>query len=137
MSGLEGRSVVIVEDDEHIAAVLEFIVGRLGCQPRMINDGAAAREYIASAAPPDLILLDMMLPQVTGMQLLAQIRAQPAWQRAVVAMLSARHDEADVAAARAAGANDYLLKPFEPQQLMERLRALLSSRTGQTSGSST
>jgi DNA-binding response OmpR family regulator len=134
MSGLEGKSVVVVEDDEHIAAVLEFIVGRLGCQPRMIADGASARDFIASAAPPDLILLDRMLPQVTGMQLLAQIRARPDWQHTVVAMLSARHDEADVTAARAAGASDYLLKPFEPQQLMERLRALLAP---QASGSST
>jgi two-component system, OmpR family, alkaline phosphatase synthesis response regulator PhoP len=118
---------LVVEDDEHIGPLLQFMLNRAGYQVALQRDGRAAQAYIEQNPAPAIMLLDLMLPFVDGFQLIAIVRAQPGWQQVPVLMLSAKTEEGDIARALEAGANDYLLKPFQPDELMARLRRLSAS----------
>lgn len=118
-------SVLVIEDDLHIAQVLNFMLERQGYQVTHAGDGRAAAQHIASAKVPDLVLLDVMLPYVDGFELLAQIRARAEWATVPVLMLTAKNSERDCARALAAGANDFIIKPFQPLELLARLRSYL------------
>ena len=118
-------SILIIEDDASIAALLSFMVEREGHQVELLVDGAAAQRHIVGAAPPDLVLLDAMLPYRDGLTLLADMRALDRWKGIPVIMLTAKSLERDIVRALEIGASDYVLKPFQPQELMARVRRLL------------
>ena len=118
-------SILVVEDDEHISQVLRFMLERQGYQVTHMADGRAASEYIASSNPPGLVLLDVMLPYVDGFEIVGLIRAQPAWREVPVLMLTAKNTERDTVRGLDAGANDFVVKPFEPQELLARVRRFL------------
>ena len=121
------RTILVVEDDEHIGDLLRFLFERQGFEVEVRTDGRAALAYIeASERQPRLILLDVMLPFVDGFELVKAIRARAGWGSIPVLMLTAKASEADIARARAAGATDYLLKPFQPNALMARVRGYLA-----------
>jgi DNA-binding response OmpR family regulator len=120
----EGREVLVVEDDEHIARLLQFMLQRGGYRVTLRQDGRAAQAHIEQEAPPALVLLDFMLPHVDGLELLALLRARPAWQGVPVLMLTGKADKAYAERARAAGADDYIQKPFLPDAVMARVKAL-------------
>lgn len=121
------RTILVVEDDEHIGDLLRFLFERQGFEVEVRTDGRAALAYIeASVRQPRLILLDVMLPFVDGFELVKAIRARAGWESIPVLMLTAKASEADIARARSAGATDYLLKPFQPNELMERVRGYLA-----------
>jgi len=111
-----------VEDDEHIRLLLEFMLERVGYTVALAADGRAAEAHIRSQAAPAVALLDVMLPYLDGLQLVGLLRAQPGWESVPVIMLTAKAQERDIARALAAGANDYVVKPFKPEELMARLR---------------
>lgn len=96
---------------------------RAGYQVELIGDGRLARAYIEGQAPAAVVLLDVMLPHVDGLQLVALLRKQPAWASVPVLMLTAKAQEHDVSRALAAGATDYIVKPFQPQDLLARVRS--------------
>ena len=96
---------------------------RAGYQVELIGDGRLARAYIEGHAPPDVVLLDVMLPHIDGLQLVALLRQQPAWASVPVLMLTAKAQEHDVSRALAAGATDYVVKPFQPEDLLARVRS--------------
>ena len=79
--------------------------------------------------PPALVLLDIMLPYLNGLQLLAQIRQKAEWQNVPIIMLTADSNERDIEQALAAGANDYMVKPFNPRELIARLRRFINIRS--------
>jgi DNA-binding response OmpR family regulator len=81
---------------------------------------------IANPAP-DLVLLDVMLPYVDGFEIVGLIRAQPEWRDTPVIMLTAKNTERDTVRALDAGANDFVIKPFQPQELLARLRRFLKT----------
>jgi DNA-binding response OmpR family regulator len=114
--------ILVVEDDSNIAQLLEFMLEREGHATTVLVDGEAAARHIASAAPPDLVLLDAMLPYRDGLSLLGSIRASESWRRVPVLMLTARSLERDIVQALEAGASDYVVKPFQPQELLARVR---------------
>ena len=88
-----------------------------------MSDGRAALEAITKAVVPlDLILLDVMLPYLDGYELLHVIREQMHWKDVPVIMLTAKQQERDIVRALDAGATDYVVKPFQPNELMARLR---------------
>lgn len=118
-------SVLVVEDDVHIAQVLNFMLARQGYAVTHMADGRAAVEHITAQAPPDLVLLDVMLPYVDGFEILARLRAQAGWADVPVLMLTAKNTERDTVRALDAGANDFIIKPFQPQELLARLRRFL------------
>jgi DNA-binding response OmpR family regulator len=120
-------SILIIEDDESIAELLRFMVERDGHEAVLLADGGAARQHILTAPPPTLVLLDAMLPYRDGLALLGDMRASDSWKSVPVIMLTAKSLERDIVRALEAGASDYVIKPFQPQELMARVRRLLAS----------
>jgi DNA-binding response OmpR family regulator len=118
-------TVLVVEDDVHIAQVLTFMLERQGYRVDYAEDGRAAVQYIVSNPVPDLILLDVMLPYVDGFEVIGLIRAREGWEQVPVLMLTAKSSEQDTVRALDAGANDFIIKPFQPMELLARLRRYL------------
>ena len=115
-------SVLIAEDDSEIRQALERILRFEGYATSAVNDGAAALEAIADQQP-DVIVLDVMMPFVDGLVVCRRLRERG--DRTPVLMLTARHELSDRIEGLDAGADDYLVKPFEFEELLARLRALL------------
>jgi two-component system, OmpR family, alkaline phosphatase synthesis response regulator PhoP len=118
------KRILIAEDEESIIASLEFLMRRCGFETRVARDGEAALASLAQSAP-DLVLLDIMLPGRSGFELCERIRGDPRLSATRVLMLTARGAASDEARGRAAGADEYVTKPFSTQDLVARVRALL------------
>ena len=127
MSDAAKPAALLVEDDESIAYLLRFLLERLGCRVLAARDGVEAMEAIESGEVARLVLLDMMLPVHDGLTLLARLRSLPRWEGVPVVMLTAKGEQGLVDRAFAAGANDFVQKPFHPAELMARLKPLLAS----------
>ncbi len=122
--------VLVIEDDEHIRLLLTFILKRQGYRVKACADGRVARDYIETSANlPGLILLDVMLPFFDGFELVRIIRSQPGWEEIPIVMLTAKSMESDIVRAFDAGANDYIVKPFQPNELLARLRRFLREKS--------
>jgi two-component system, OmpR family, alkaline phosphatase synthesis response regulator PhoP len=119
------QSILVVEDDEHIAQVLTFMLKRQGYAVVHAADGRAAIQYIDANPAPDAVLLDVMLPYVDGFEIVRLIRARAAWAQVPVLMLTAKNAEQDTVRALDAGANDFIAKPFQPNELLARVRRVL------------
>ena len=120
--------VLVVEDDEHIAQVLRFMLERQAYRVVHLADGRAASEHIRNATErPDLVLLDVMLPYVDGFELVQLVRARSDWAGLPVLMLTAKNTERDTVRALDAGANDFIIKPFQPNELLARVRRFLKT----------
>ena len=118
-------SALVVEDDDQIAYILRFILEREGFAVNQAATGNDARKLIETMAPPAIVTLDVMLPHADGYELLALVRARPGWETVPVILLSARSQEKDIVRALEAGANDYMVKPFKPDELRARVRRLV------------
>ena len=94
---------------------------------RRPGDGRSALELIECWPAPDVILLDRMLPFVDGDELLRRIRAEPSWAHVPIVVVSAKAREEEIAQAMAAGANEYITKPFSPMHVMKVLERYLPS----------
>jgi len=114
-------SILVVEDEPSIAEVVGLYLRRAGYQVSFAQDGLEAQKIIESQ-PPDLIVMDLMLPIVSGFELTRWLRDQ---SDVPIIMLTARRDEIDRIAGLEMGADDYVLKPFSPQELVSRVRAVL------------
>ena len=121
------RSALVVEDDADIGHLLRFILEREGFAVTTLRDGRLALARVAEGGPPDLVLLDIMLPYANGHDVLAAIRAAPGWHAVPVIMLTAKSHEADIVRALDAGASDYIVKPFQPPELKARIRRALAA----------
>ena len=122
-------AALVVEDDDQIAYLLQFILRKEGYAVTVARDGREAQAIIAERDPPAFVTLDFMLPHANGLELLAEIRAKAGWERVPVLMLTARSQEKDIARARASGATDYLVKPFKPEELRACIRRLVAGPT--------
>ncbi len=120
---------LVIEDDLSIVYLLQFILEEQGYRVRSASDGKEGRVAIEAGPPARaaVVVLDLRLPDEDGLQLLARLRADPRWDHVPVLVLSALRDEETMRRAFAAGADDYLNKPFDPHQVAERLKRL--SRT--------
>ena len=118
------HAILLVEDDEHIAYILRFLLERNGFAVEQAIDGRQALERIARP-PPDLVLMDIMLPYHDGLELLDRLRGDPAWRGVPVLMLTAKAREADIVRALDLGADDYVTKPFQPEEVLARVRRML------------
>jgi DNA-binding response OmpR family regulator len=117
-------AILLVEDDEHIAYILRFLLERHGFAVEHAADGRQALERFGRS-PPDLVLMDIMLPYHDGLELLERLRAEPAWNATPVLMLTAKAREADIVRALDLGADDYVTKPFQPEEVLARVRRML------------
>ena len=116
--------IMIVDDDRNICELLRLYIEKEGFETAIANDGKAAVQMFDSVNP-DLMLLDIMLPDTDGLTILHRIRQTPGLASVPVMMLTARDTELDTVTALDAGADDYLSKPFGMMEMVSRVRALL------------
>lgn len=118
------RKILIADDEPNIVTALEFLLQKAGYDTRVARNGEEALRSIA-AEPPDLVLLDVMMPVKSGYEVCRRIREHPQWAAIKVVMLSAKGRDAEVAKGMAMGADLYVTKPFSTRELMEQIRAML------------
>jgi len=125
MSESTNPRILMVEDEEDIAFLIRFMLERHGFVVDHAADGRQAIEKITTSTPPDLTLMDIMLPYHDGLELVERLRAQAGWERVPVLMLTAKAREVDIVRALELGADDYVTKPFQPEELLARIRRLM------------
>ncbi|MEI7842217.1 MAG: phosphate regulon transcriptional regulator PhoB [Gallionellaceae bacterium] len=125
-------NILLVEDEPAIQELLAFNVTQCGFRALQAYDADAAMGFINQALP-DLILLDWMLPGISGIELAKRLRADQRTRDIPIIMLTARTDERDKIMGLESGADDYITKPFSPRELMARIRAVLRRRAPQMS----
>ena len=125
-------NILLVEDEPAIQELLALNVTRCGYQAIQALDATSAMAHI-SRALPDLILLDWMLPGISGVEFARRLRAEQRTRNIPIIMLTARTDERDKIMGLESGADDYITKPFSPRELMARIRAVLRRRAPQIS----
>jgi two-component system alkaline phosphatase synthesis response regulator PhoP len=116
--------ILIVEDDHDIAALIAHYLEKAGYGSEIIADGAQALAA-AKSTPPDLVILDLMLPGIDGLEVCKALRLNPRTAALPIIMLTARGEESERILGLDSGADDYVVKPFRPNELMARVRALL------------
>ena len=116
--------VLIADDDEDILALVAFRLEKAGYRIITAPDGERALDA-ALHESPDLAVLDVMMPKLTGLEVTERIRATESGRRMPILLLTARVQEADIARGFEAGADDYIKKPFSPQELRARVQAIL------------
>jgi len=121
---MAGEHVLIVEDDEDIAELLEYNLQRQGYRPSCAGTGEEGLRE-ARENRPDLILLDLMLPGLSGLDVCRALKDAEATASIPVIMLTAKGEEEDIVAGFNAGADDYVTKPFRPKILLARVQAVL------------
>jgi DNA-binding response OmpR family regulator len=116
-------SILVVEDERHIASFLEFVLKRAGYEVAVVYDGEQALAAVEAFAP-DAILLDLMLPGLTGLEVLKRLRADARYASVVIMVLSGRSFGDVPAEVMQAGANEYATKPIGPSTLLQKLADL-------------
>lgn len=122
-------TILVVEDHEDTFTILRFLLERGGYAVRHAADGRQAQELVSTIAPTVLVVLDVMLPFLSGLQLIGFIRKQPQWRSVPILMLTSDATERDVVLALDEGANDYVTKPFNPKELLARVHRLAGRPT--------
>ncbi|MGD8323231.1 MAG: phosphate regulon transcriptional regulator PhoB [Gammaproteobacteria bacterium] len=127
------KRVLVVEDERPIRDMLAFNLGRAGYDVDSVASGCEARAAIANHFP-DVILMDWMLPDISGLELTRQLKRDPDTREIPVIMVTARVAEDDRVTGLDGGADDYVSKPFSPRELVARIRAALRRGTGSDEG---
>ncbi|TGY45642.1 response regulator transcription factor [Clostridium perfringens] len=126
MEGLLGK-ILIVDDDENICEVIKMYLETTGYNVKVAHDGKAAKEEFVNFSP-NLVVLDMMLPGIDGMEVLKWIRKD---SNVPVIMLTAKGETFDKVLALEIGADDYVVKSFEPKELLARVKAVMRRYSGE------
>lgn len=121
---MSNTRVLVVEDEEDLATLLDYNLGREGFKVSLARDGEEAMVEI-DERQPDLVILDWMIPKLSGIEVCRQLRSKPKTQNIPVIMLTARAEETDRIRGLETGADDYLTKPFSTAELVARTRAVL------------
>jgi phosphate regulon transcriptional regulator PhoB len=121
---LSMKRILIIEDDRDIVELVRYNLANEGFQVAAAFDGSSGLANLKKS-PPDLLLLDLMLPRMSGLDICREIRKEESLNRLPVLMLTARGDEADRVVGLEMGADDYVTKPFSPRELIARVKALL------------
>jgi DNA-binding response OmpR family regulator len=116
--------VLVVDDERDIVDLVRFHLEKEGLQVVDAPDGGTALRLVR-AAPPDLVLLDLMLPGLDGLEICRRLRRETATRGLPIIMLTAKADEVDKVVGLEVGADDYVVKPFSPRELIARVKALL------------
>ena len=118
------KRVLIVDDEANIVAALDYLLRRSGYEVSVAATGDEALRQVDAFAP-DLVLLDVMMPQKSGYEVCRRIRERPEWAAVKIVMLSAKGREAEVSKGISLGADLYVTKPFSNAELVARIRGLL------------
>ncbi len=123
-------NVLVVDDEEDILEIVRYNLSKEGYDVACVTSGEKALSEI-QARPPDIIILDLMLPGIDGLDLCKRIKSLPDSAGIPIIMLTARAEEADVVTGLELGADDYVTKPFSPRVLSARVKALLRRKQGE------
>jgi len=134
MTGRKTPLVLVADDEEDIRALVAFRLQRAGYDVITAADGEEALT-LATTRLPDVVVLDMMMPKATGLEVTRTLRGQDITKEIPVILLTARAQEADVASGFEAGADDYVKKPFSPKDLQLRVQALLERQPAASAAS--
>jgi DNA-binding response OmpR family regulator len=121
MTRAEAKTILVIEDDENTASLITLYLEREGFAPLTAGDGAQGL-HLARRHRPDLVILDLMIPEIDGWEVCRRLRQH---SEVPVIMLTARGEEIDRVAGLTLGADDYVVKPFSPRELMARVKAVL------------
>ena len=120
--------ILVVEDDKDIAALIEHYLEKAGYGSEVVHDGGKAL-MAARETPPDLVILDLMLPGLSGLEVCKALRLHNRTSALPIIMVTARGEESERILGLDSGADDYIVKPFSPHELIARVRALLRRTT--------
>lgn len=123
----QAHKILIADDDDLLVQLLEHKLVQNGLDVISVGDGEAALET-ARAVMPDLIVLDGMMPGVDGFEVLRQLKESERTKDIIIVMLTARRQESEVVSGLSLGADEYLVKPFMPEELLVRISRLLETR---------
>ena len=118
------KRVLVVDDEPNIVMSLEFLMRRAGFEVAVARNGREALEAL-DGTPPDLLLLDVMMPEFDGYEVCEKIRARPDWNATKIVMLTARGREVERERGLALGADAYVTKPFSTRDLVEQVKRML------------
>lgn len=118
--------ILIVDDEPNIVISLEYLLKREGWETSVAGDGEAALAALESQPPPDLVILDVMLPRLNGFEVCRRIRADPRWRALRILMLTAKGRDIEMEKGLGLGADAYVTKPFSTKDLVARIHALLA-----------
>ncbi|MFZ4662173.1 MAG: response regulator transcription factor [Caldilineaceae bacterium] len=121
-------TILVVDDEQSISEVVSLYLTRSGYEVKVVHDGRAALQALTQQKP-DLVVLDLMLPGIDGWEITRRLRAEG---NTPIIMLTARKEESDRILGLEMGADDYVVKPFSPQELVSRVRAVLRRAQGAT-----
>ena len=124
--GLDAHHILVVDDEPDIVEVVELYLSRSGYRVTVALDGQAAIDALTNELP-DLVVLDLMLPKIDGLEITRRLRAEG---NTPIIMLTSRNEEMDRILGLELGADDYMVKPFSPQELVSRVRAVLRRTYG-------
>jgi len=118
------KRILVIEDDRDIVELVRYNLEKDGYQVLTATDGALGMAQVKKS-PPDLLVLDLMLPKLSGLEICKEIRRDAALNRLPILILTARGEEADRVVGLELGADDYVTKPFSPREFVARVKALL------------
>jgi DNA-binding response OmpR family regulator len=121
---LEGARILVADDDRVVRRIVTVKLSGLGCEIEEAEDGREALELLEEEAP-DLLITDSLMPRMNGLQLVRSVRESEGFAGLPVIMLTARHGERDIIEGLEAGLDDYVVKPFSPDELAARARTVL------------
>jgi two-component system phosphate regulon response regulator PhoB len=121
---MSGKHILIIEDERPIREMIAFSLRRAGFEVSEAADSRSARRLVADRQP-DLMLIDWMLPEMSGLELTRAFKREEGTRNVPIIMLTARSEEGDKVAGLNSGADDYVTKPFSPRELMARINAVL------------
>ena len=119
-----GKRVLVVDDEPNIVMSLEFLMRRAGFEVQVARNGREALDALEGAAP-DLLLLDVMMPEFDGYEVCERIRARPEWNGTKIVMLTARGRDAERERGLKLGADAYVTKPFSTRELVDQVKRML------------
>ena len=130
---MQHQVILIVEDETDLLEVMQFNLSREGYRILTSTAGDDGLQ-LARKRAPDLVILDLMLPGMDGIEVCRRLRADPITQSIPVIIVTAKAEESDVVLGLGVGADDYVLKPFSPKELIARVRAVLRRSPARTTG---
>lgn len=119
------KKILVVDDEPFVVRSLTFVLGKHGYETLSARDGKQALKLVEEERP-DLLFLDLMMPQINGYDVCRQIRSNPEWKDVYIIMLTAKGQERDRKKGLEAGANEFMVKPFSPSKVIERVKEILN-----------